>query len=399
MPKKAFTAQWVASIATADRRVDYFDQKLRGLGLRVSPSGVKAWFYMYRPKGSLKKSRLTFGRYPALSLADARDMVREKTVDVARGNDPNSERLAHQQSPTFSYLATEYIEKYAKEKKRSWQEDQRVITRDLLPVWAEQKAQDIQRKDVIVLLDKIVARGARIQANRTLALIRKMYNWGIGRDLVETNPCTQIQAPGKEVQRDRVLSKAEIRATWSAFEAQSPLIAAMFKLRLVTAQRGGEVCSMAWTDIDLEGGWWRIPAERAKNGLAHRVPLSGLAISILTFLHEKSGTSEWIFPSPVRSAGYIANVQKAAERVRRSADIDDFVLHDLRRTAASYMTSLGVSRLVVSKILNHVEPGVTRVYDRYSYDNEKRNALERWSEYLVACVERSEAFSTRARHE
>jgi integrase len=353
---------------------------------------------MYRPKGSQKKARLTLGRYPAFSLADARDMVRERAVDVARGNDPNQDRRTRQQSPTFSYLAAEYIEKYAKEKKRSWREDQRVITRDLLPVWAERKAQDLQRKDVINLLDRIVARGARIQANRTLALIRKMYNWGIGRDLVEANPCTQIQAPGKEVQRDRVLSEAEIRAVWIAFEAQSPLISAMFKLRLVTAQRGGEVCSMAWADIDLESRWWRIPAERAKNGLAHRVPLSGLAISILEPLHERHSKSEWVFPSPVRRAGYIANVQKAAERIRSAADIDDFVPHDLRRTAASYMTSLGVSRLVVSNILNHVEPGVTRVYDRYSYEKEKLGALEIWSEHLTLCVEGVEKSNMRSGH-
>ncbi len=384
MPQKSFTAQWVENVTAIDTRADYFDQKLPGLGLRVSPSGVKAWFYIYRAKGSPKKIRLTLGRYPALSLADAREIVLEKSLMVSRGQNPANEQRALKSASDFSDLAVEYIEKHAKEHKRSWREDERVITRDLLPVWAHMKAQDITRRDVIALLDKIVARGSGIQANRTLALVRKIFNWGISRDLVEQNPCNQIAAPAKEHQRDRVLTEGEIQALWEAFEQQGALICAMFKLRLVTAQRGGEVCSMTWSDVDLDNGWWTIPAERAKNGLTHRVPLSGLALAIIRPLYERRGERDWVFPSPVRNAGYMANTQKAAQRVRDFAGIKDFVPHDLRRTAASYMTSLKVSRLVVSKILNHVEPGITRVYDRYSYDEEKKEALELWGKWVTA---------------
>ncbi|WIY24332.1 tyrosine-type recombinase/integrase [Parasedimentitalea psychrophila] len=383
MPQKSFTAHWVETIAAAGARADYFDQKLPGLGLRVSPTGAKAWFYMYRPKGNPKKTRLTIGRYPALSLADAREIVLEKALMVSRGQNPANEQRALKFASVFCDLAAEYVEKYAKEHKRSWREDERVIKHDLLPVWAHTKAQDITRRDVIALLDRIVARGSGIQANRTLALIRKIFNWGFSRDLVAHNPCHQVVAPAKERQRDRVLKEGEMRALWAAFEQQGTLVCAMFKLRLVTAQRGGEVCSMAWSDVDFEDGWWTIPAQRAKNGLTHRVPLSGLALSILRPLYDHRSESGWVFPSPVKSAGYMANTQKAAQRIREIAGIVDFVPHDLRRTAASYMTSLQVSRLVVSKILNHVEPGITRVYDRYSYDQEKREALETWAERLA----------------
>ena len=131
-------------------------------------------------------------------------------------------------------------------------EDNRIIEKDLKPSWKDRKAYDIKRRDLIRLLDKIVERGAPIQANRTLALIRKIYNWGIGRDLVESNPCTQIRAPGTEKQRDRVLSEKEIKALWEAFEAEGNAIEPMFKLRFITAQRGGEIESMRWQDIDLE---------------------------------------------------------------------------------------------------------------------------------------------------
>jgi integrase len=310
-------------------------------------------------------------------------------------------------------LAVEYLKKHA-DKKRSRYEDNRIIEKDLKPHWKDRKAYDIKRRDVIQLLDKIVERGAPIQANRTLALIHKMYNWGIGRDLVESNPCTQVKAPGREKQRDRVLSEIEIKTLWAAFKVEGKSIEPMFKLRLVTAQRGGEIESMRWQDIDLESSWWTIPAEFSKNNLSHRVPLSDIAIDILlahkramdTDLEktkhkaQESGKTEdktnyekkiekyskWVFPSPVYKGDHITNVQKAVARVKEHSGVDDFKLHDLRRTAASHMTSMGISRLVVSKILNHVEQGITRVYDRHSYDKEKRTALEKWARRLLTIL-------------
>lgn len=157
-------------------------------------------------------------------------------------------------------------------------------------------------------------------------------------------------------------------------------------LRLLTAQRGGEIESMAWKDLDLENGWWTIPGEIAKNGLAHRVPLTSMALQLLNQLQPISGDRRWVFPSPTVQGQHITNVQKAAIRVKQRSGVEDFVLHDLRRTAASYMASGGVSRLAIAKVLNHADPSVTAVYDRHSYDPEKRNALERWEEKLMEIV-------------
>ena len=261
-----------------------------------------------------------------------------------------------------------------------------MIDRELLPHWRRRKAHDIRRADVLGILDAIVDRGAPIQANRTLALVRKIFNWGIGRGVVEHNPCLQIEAPSSENQRQRVLSEDELRALWRAFGGLGPLMGPMFKLRLLTAQRGGEIEAMRWRDVDLENRSWTIPAEAAKNGLAHFVPLSGPAIDLLRELRALSPESEWVFPSPKRSVSHVENVQKAASRVRAESGVADFVLHDLRRTAATYMTSIGVPRLVVAKILNHVEQGVTQVYDRHSYDVEKRQALDLWASRLTEII-------------
>jgi integrase len=387
MPVKNLTAQWVAKArGVPDGRIDYFDRRTTGLGLRVSPTGAKSWFVMYRVKGDPTKRRMTLDGYPAMTLADARQRALEVLLAASRGQDPGAEKQELKSAATFGALAAEYLDKHAKRKKRSWEEDARVIDRELLPHWRRRKAHDIRRADVLAILDAIVDRGAPIQANRTLALVRKIFNWGIGRGVVEHNPCLQIEAPSSENQRQRVLSEDELRALWRAFGGLGPLMGPMFKLRLLTAQRGGEIEAMRWRDVDLEGRSWTIPAEAAKNGLAHFVPLSRPAIDLLRELRALSPASDWVFPSPKRSVSHVENVQKAASRVRAESGVADFVLHDLRRTAATYMTSIGVPRLVVAKILNHVEQGVTQVYDRHSYDVEKRQALDLWASRLTEII-------------
>jgi integrase len=142
---------------------------------------------------------------------------------------------------------------------------------------------------------------------------------------------------------------------------------------------------MRWEHVDLSTGWWTIPAQHTKNGLAHRVPLSRPAIALLSALQATAGAHPYVFPSTRRAQTCLVNIRKAALRLRALTGVA-FVPHDLRRTAASHMTSMGIPRLVISKILNHVESGVTRVYDRHSYDPEKREALERWGRKVLLLV-------------
>ncbi|MCH9649410.1 MAG: integrase arm-type DNA-binding domain-containing protein [Deltaproteobacteria bacterium] len=358
-------------------QTDYWDQALAGFGVRVSPSGRKSFVVMYYAPGG--KRRMTLGAYPAVSLADGRQRAKKVLYKVAAGGDPQAEKQAERKAETFAELAEEYLRLHSKAKKRSWKEDQRILERDLLPFWKGVKAHDIGRRDVIRLLDLIVQRGSPIMANRTRALISKIFNFGIGRDIVEFNPTQGVPKPGKEKRRDRVLTESEIQALWKVLEGLAPAMAGTFKMRLLTAQRGAEVLRMRWEHVD--GEWWHIPAEVAKNGLAHRVPLAPQTLDLLEELRPITGTSPWVFASPRVNGARITAVQKAAERVAKQAEVD-FVPHDLRRTAASLMASMGTSRLVVSKILNHVETGVTAIYDRYSYDAEKRRALVRWGERL-----------------
>jgi len=172
-------------------------------------------------------------------------------------------------------LQTSTLDRHAKRHKRSWKEDARILRSEILPAWGPRAIKDITRRDVRVLVEAIADRGAPIMANRTTALISKLFKFTLDDELIDTSPAVRITRPGAEQKRDRVLTDDESRALWTAFDALSLEMGALFKLRLITAQRGGEVASMRWPDVDLEAGWWTIPAARSKNKLAHRVPLSG----------------------------------------------------------------------------------------------------------------------------
>lgn len=364
-----------------------------GLGVRVSPKGRKSFVYMYRHEG--KARFLTLGEYPRMTLADAHRAHAEARKKVEQGLDPGAEavteRAEDRQAPTVAVLADEYLEKWAKPRKRSWAVDNRILQKDVLPRWGRRKAKDITRRDVIGLLDEVAERGGII-ANRTLAVVRKLFNFGLTRDLVPGSPCIGVQAPAPENRRDRVLSAEEIKVFWQGLDQTriTPSIRLALKLMLVTAQRKGEVISAQWADIDLDGslGWWTIPAERSKNGLPHRVPLSALAIELLKAAKTLSGDS-WVFSSQRRNGPIAgASVDHALRLALNSFEVNHFTPHDLRRSAATFMTgSCGIPRLVVSKILNHAEPHITAVYDRASYNKEKKMALDAWGAKLKSLIE------------
>lgn len=395
-----FTEKFVQALKSKSKRYDIREKSGDGFGMRVATSGEKSWIFFYSFEG--RKRRMTLGSYPALTLADARKKHRDALRLLEKGKDPGlekqSQKIDARLSLTVEDLITEYIEKWAKPRKRSWEADKRLLNKDVKSIWGKRKAKDITRREVILLLDKIKDRGAPIAANRALACVRRMFNFAIERDIIPLSPCVSVKAVAKENRRDRCLSVDEIKNFWNELSgnrwledgelavqmSQGARLA--LKLQLATAQRKGEIISAEWGEIDLDSGWWTIPAEKAKNGQAHRVPVSELALKLLGEIKKLSGDSRWLFPSDKKDHHVTgASIDHA---VRRCAfdDIKHFTPHDLRRTAASHMTSIGVSRLVVSKILNHVENSVTSIYDRHSYDTEKKNGLDAWSNRLFEIV-------------
>jgi integrase len=369
------------------------------------------------------------GEYPALTLAIARERARHADAAIDDGRDPAGEQHAAKARPTdtVAALVAEYVAKHVRVKQRGWKEEERVLNVEVLPAWKARSVQELTRRDVRALVAPIVDRGSPIMANRVLAVVRRMLSYGIRNDWLDANPASLIDKPGREVSRERVLTDDELRRLWRLLCRQpttaeraapgrtrstgtpddpicpvAPALADAIKLRLLTAQRGGEVIKMRWQDVDLKTGWWTIPGECAKNGRAHRVPLVRDAIALIKAQqkdhddqHEKDDeskdddTSEFVFVGS--GASVRDRAKKAPSRIARVLKFD-FRGHDLRRTAATSMAEAGVPRQHISAVLNHVEGGasVTRVYDRYSYDAEKRRALETWARKLRAIVKQSE---------
>jgi len=393
----------------SERQRDYWDDVLRGFGVRVSYGGKRAFVVRYRVGRRLR--RLTIGPYPVKSLAEARKEARSIIGQAADGDDPAQAKQEQLKGELFRDLATAYVE-MAEKRHRSWREEKRIIDKDLVPVLGFRRLADIRRRDVRELVESIARkRDAPIMANRTLGVLSRMFNFALDREWVEANPASRIPEPGEEKSRDRVLNDEELRDLWTMLECLAnqdeeenddkapafrranarvtPATAQAFQVQLLTAQRPGETQKMRWADVDLESGWWTIPAIVAKNGLAHRVPLTTPVIEILERRRELAGEGTKVVFENRRGGGSIAHRGKKAASIMCRGLSFQFRAHDLRRTASTGMAEAGVHRDHIAKVLNHVEggPAATRIYDRYAYDKEKRDALERWAQRLDAIIE------------
>jgi integrase len=332
---------------------------------------------------------MTIGTYPPLTLANARVLQAKAKESKEEGEDPGvahiAKRRAERQAHSVADLVEEYLEKHARPNKRSAAVDERVLKKEVVPVWGRRKAKDITRRDIITLLDGVVDRGSPVMANRLLAMVRRMFGFAVERDILGASPCVYIKAPTKETPRDRVLSSTEIAAFWHGLEKASmmPLTRLALKLLLVTAQRRDEVVSAAWSEFNLSDGVWEIPASRSKNGRAHRVPLSALACDLLNQAQDLGEGSLWLCPSPWANGLMDPTSVTRAMRVNLSRiGVDNATPHDLRRSAASHMTEMGTPRLVVSKVLGHSDGSITAIYDRFEYWPQKKQALEAWAAHL-----------------
>ncbi len=387
-----FTDRSINTLRPRSERYEVWEDGRTSFGVRVAPSGRKSWIYMYRFNG--KARRMTLGTYPQLSLANARVKHAEAKRRLAEGRDPGTEmveaRRAELQAETVRDLVDEYLAKYARPRKRTADEDRRCLEKDVLPLWAARKAKSITRRDAIVLLDRIVDRGSPIMANRTLAVVRRVFAFGVERDILEVNPLLGIKPPAKEIRRDRILNDEEIVKFWRGLDRarMSEPVRLALKLLLATIQRRGEVVEATWSEFDMRNRIWVIGADRTKNGIAHTVPLAEPALELLDRIKVIGGGSRWLFPSPRLEDRPIGRrvINHCLTANRETIEVNNLRPHDLRRTGASQMTAMGIPRLVVSKILNHADREITGVYDRHTYDHEKRRALDAWGQRLTEIV-------------
>ena len=418
----AFTDAFIRNLKTVKSMEDFREKAGENFGVRVYPTGTKVFFYVFSFDG--RQHYLNLGKYPACSLTEARKRLREAKSKLDNGINPLTERQTaetlRRQTPTVEELAKEYMEKHVIPNKKDKDKDKYCLKRDILPAWGKRKASDIKKRDVILLLESVVDRGSPGQSNNVLGVARKMFNFAIERDLLEHTPFTGVKALGPKNARTRFLTEQEIKIMWDVFKTGcvSDVMKRVLRLILVTAQRPGEVAGMHRREIN--GHWWTIPPDRAKNGREHLVYLTDLSLELIG---DRDG---YIFESPrdkridattfVKKSFDTNALSHALRRISPSDcsfDLDTcqnavckkdirpcseknklcipfFRPHDLRRTANTHLARLKVPLEIREVILNHSRGELDAIYNLHDYQDEKQMAMEAWERELIRITQGSE---------
>jgi len=380
MPSSHLTAAAVERIKPPKTgQVDHFDKGFPGLALRVSYGGAKSWVYFFRLHGRLH--RLTLGRSPALSLAEARDAWRDARTLVDRGDDPARHRPAS--ADAFGAIAAEWLRRDQAEN-RTAASVARSLDYNVLPDWRDRPIESITRRDAIELIDRVADRGAATMARRLHAQLHRLFRWCVGRGILNVNPMADLPKAGTDVRRERVLTDSELVAVWKASDTLSWPFDALVKLLILTAARRAELSGLRWSEI--AGDEIRLPGRRVKNETPQTIPLTPAATDIVKALPRFAG-SEYVFTRT--GHGRLEGWSRAKRRLDNASGGPDWRLHDLRRTCATGMQRLGVNLQVVEAVLGHISgsrAGVVGVYQRHTYDAEKKAALEAWARHVGTIV-------------
>jgi len=354
-------------------QVDIFDAGYPGFALRVSYGGGKSWVYFYRIGGRLRRRSL--GTYPAVTLAEARQLWRDAKHQVSLGRDPGWQRAS---DLNFESVAREWLKRDQADK-RSLKEVTRIVEKELIPEWGQRSIRDIRRHDILVLSDRIADRGATTMARRVMAYVHRLFRWAKSRDLIESNPATDLPKPGREVARDRVLTDAELAAVWKAAVEIGWPYGPAAQLLILTGARRAEIAELKWSEI--HGNTIKLSGARTKNAEPHDMPLSEQALDVLSRMPRIAG-SEYVFGKPLRSGAWSnAKIKFSA------AKIQPWRIHDLRRTVSTGMNELGTEPHIVEAVLGHTVKGVAGVYNRAKYEAAKRAALKAWGAHVMALVQ------------
>ncbi len=355
-----------------------WDTLIPGFGIRIYPTGKKAFVLSYRTHG--RKRMMTIGAFGVLTLDQARTAARKHLVEVETQDvDPLEERKKEAQGESFGELATKYLEEHAKPRKKSWRDDERRIEKHLRPAWNNLKVRSIKRADVSALHAKI-GESARYEANRTLALVSKMFELAERWAFVpegHPNPARAIEKFSEE-KRDRWITPEEVPKLMEEIsKEQNQSARAAFLLYLLTGMRKSELLEARWDAVDFHRAELRLGETKA--GRTHYVPLSPLAVKVLEDIRRKAG-NPYVLPGKLEGT-HLVNIDKAWRRVRSKAKVKDVRLHDLRRTVGSWLAQSGSSLHLIGKVLNHSNTSTTAIYARFGQD-QAREALDRHAERL-----------------
>ena len=386
-------------------QAEWSDHLIPGLRIRVGATGAKT--FIFRKRIGQEIRNITLGRFSvAFGLAEARKKARSIIIDLDTGKAPpkpaNDGGNTQIGKVTFSYLWRLYLERAVRGKKRSAFEIERIGNRYLLPRLSDRLADTITRAEVTSLVEDVCYRNPEKPTLREGLSVHQQlsafYSWALPKlDKLVANPCRDAGRPPLAKPRERFLIECEVKLFWQACDKLGWPFGHGFRLLLVTGQRRGEVFGATRSEFD--GDTWTIPAARAKNGKAHLVPLSKLAIELIESFPSLSG-ADLLFPAkgnPKSSVNGFSNghprLLRQMAKLQDGKPVEHFTLHDLRRTVATNMQRLQVPMPVTEAVLNHVSgsrAGIAGVYQRHDYLSEKREALNLWADELARIVSATE---------
>ncbi|MFB1117187.1 tyrosine-type recombinase/integrase [Dickeya dadantii] len=364
-----------------------------GLVIEVLPTGRKVWRLRYRFNG--KSQKATLGEYPAFSLAEAR-LWREKCRSlIAHGVSPaqkKQEEKTKQKEPTtveaFSKRwLTDIIEKTTRQPRNVV----RVINKDIIPVIGRIQLEELTTADVQTVIDRIKLRGSDHVALLTRNVLKRMLAYAISRGIIFNNPAAAIEARyiAQATSRDVALTPQEIgillRGIYTSGMNRRHKLA--LHLLILCMVRKSELIEATWDEINFVTTEWRIPAERMKMDNPHIVPLSGQALAMFEELKFLAGDSPYVFPSRNDYRHPISKTTLNAAVRTLNLNVQDFVIHDFRRTASTLLHEQGYNSDWVEKCLAHKISGVRGVYNRAEYLRQRREMLQAWADFVDAQIE------------
>lgn len=358
------------------KRLDFRDELMPGLVLRISTSGTKTFCLHKRINGKMR--RLTIGRFPIMSLADARERVRQVLYEIETGRFEDRTGVEVETKPTIGEIIPDYIEKYAKVHNRDWKRKQALLEK--FDTLHDKRIDQIKRADVVKACD-VIHKSAPTSANRALAHLKHLMGWCVERGMIEANPIAGMKPLTKEKPRERVLTENELGALWAVCGDEGYPFGDCMKLLMLSGQRRAEVAEMRWSELDLKKRLWTLPSSRAKNGKQHTVPITDAMLEVLRKT-PRFFNSDYVFTTTGKTP--ISGFGRVKDRLDKALPegTEPWIIHDLRRTMSTNMAMLGVPQPVTEALLNHktgVVSGVAAIYNVYSYADEKREALETWN--------------------
>jgi integrase len=394
---KNFTNTYIKSLKPKPHK-QFEEYEGQGFGIKISPKGTKAWIYRY--KIDQKTEKVSLGHYPSMSLAEAKRKFLELKEQKQLGINPKDilKGKGEEDVVTVKQLVNKWYANYILKHRKQPLQIRQQIDGDIIPLLGTRNIETLEAKDITKALDKIVARGSNVHANKVLSAIKQAFNYAVSRGELRANPATFIRARdigGIEKPRERFLTLQEIEQLWCFLDSDghgvSIQVINAIKILLLTGVRSGELRLAKWQQFDFDNSLWTIPAENTKTNVIMRVHLTNRVKLLFKELYHCS-TGDYVISgadglNPLTDKA----LPRAVNRIQERVGIPHWTAHDLRRTFATLLGEhLEVDPVVIEKCLGHKMPKIMATYNKNEMLPQRKEALERWAACIEALITKEE---------